>query len=127
MTKEQLQAFAEAVSKSEELQKEYISIQLELTRSNAEKVAKLSQSTDTPFTAQEYLEAVADSSDSSDEMSPEQLHAVAGGVFAPTVGNVVGSILTLGIGCAVLAIHTALMKLPANACRFSSHTGPNLG
>ncbi|HXM02905.1 MAG TPA: hypothetical protein VN939_09905 [Chthoniobacterales bacterium] len=43
MTKEQLQAFAEAVSKSEELQKEYISIQVELARSNAEKLAKLSQ------------------------------------------------------------------------------------
>jgi predicted ribosomally synthesized peptide with nif11-like leader len=76
MGKEKLQAFAEAVSRSEELQKQYTSIQAEIVRSTAEKLAKLSESAGTPFTAEEYLQAVADSSE---ELSTEQLQTVAGG------------------------------------------------
>jgi hypothetical protein len=75
MSKEKLQAFAEAVSKSEELRKQYTSIQIEVARSTAEKLAKLSDSAGTPLTAEEYLQAVADSLD---EMSTEQLQRVAG-------------------------------------------------
>ena len=76
MSKEKLQAFAEAVSKSEELQKQYTSIQVETARSTAEKLARLSETAGTPFTAEEYLQAVAELSE---QMSPEQLHTVAGG------------------------------------------------
>jgi predicted ribosomally synthesized peptide with nif11-like leader len=77
MSREKLQAFAEAVSKSEELQKQYTSIQVETARSTAEQLARLSETAGIPFTAEEYLQAVAESSE---QMSPEQLHTVAGGV-----------------------------------------------
>ena len=46
-------------------------IQVETARLTAEKIAKLSESAGTPFTAEEYLKAVAESSE---EMSVEQLH-----------------------------------------------------
>jgi hypothetical protein len=104
MSQEKLQAFAEAVSKSEELQKRFASIQMEAVRSTAEKLAKLSESAGTPFTADEYLKSVAESSE---EMSAEQLHGVAGGVWEPTAANIVLSIATLGLGCAGIAIKSA--------------------
>ena len=78
MSQEKLQAFAEAVSKSEELQKRVALIQMEAIKSTAEKLAKLSESAGTPFTADEYLHSVAESSE---EMSAQQLQSVAGGVF----------------------------------------------
>jgi hypothetical protein len=78
MSQEKLKAFAEAVSKSEELQKRFASIQVEAAKSIAEKLAKLSESAGTPFTADEYLHSVAESSE---EMSAQQLQSVAGGVF----------------------------------------------
>jgi hypothetical protein len=53
MSQEKLQAFAEALSKSEELQKRFASIQVEAVKSTAEKLAKLSESAGTPFTAEE--------------------------------------------------------------------------
>jgi predicted ribosomally synthesized peptide with nif11-like leader len=115
MSKEKLQAFAEAVSRSEELQKQYTSIQVEMARSTAEKLAKLSESAGTPFTAEEYLKSVADSSE---EMSPEQLHTVAGGVWEPTVANIAHSILTFGIGCAIVAADSATKRGDADACQF---------
>jgi predicted ribosomally synthesized peptide with nif11-like leader len=80
MSKEKLQAFAEAVSKSEELQKQFTAIQVQSARSTAEQVAKLSESVGTPFTAEEYLQAFADSSE---EISDEQLYTVAGGALSP--------------------------------------------
>jgi hypothetical protein len=55
MSQEKLQAFAEAVSKSEELQKLFVFIQMETARSPAENLAKLSGRAGTPFTAEEYL------------------------------------------------------------------------
>ena len=96
MSQEKLQAFAEAVSKSEEMQKRFASIQAEATRSTAEKLAKLSESAGTPFTADEYLKSVAESSE---EMSAEQLHGVAGGVWRPSVDNIMDSLNTMGMGC----------------------------
>jgi Nif11 domain len=47
MSQEKLKAFAEAVSKSEELQKRLNLIQMEAVRSTAEKLAKLSESVGT--------------------------------------------------------------------------------
>lgn len=82
MSKENLQAFAEAVSKSEELQKEVIAIQREATESIAGKVAKLSESAGTPFTAKEYLNSLTDVAA---EISDEQLQEVAGGGFWATI------------------------------------------
>lgn len=76
MSNEKLEAFAEAVSRSEELQKRLAEIQVETARLTAEKIAKLSESAGTPFTAEEYLKSVAESSE---EMSAEQLQSVAGG------------------------------------------------
>jgi hypothetical protein len=76
MSQEKLQAFADALSKSEELQKQFVFIQMETARSTAEKLAKLSESAGTPFTAEEYLKSVAESAE---EMSTEQLRSVAGG------------------------------------------------
>jgi hypothetical protein len=47
----------------------------------------LSESAGTPFTAEEYLKSVAESSE---EMSAEQLHSVAGGVSGEEdVGRIV--------------------------------------
>jgi predicted ribosomally synthesized peptide with nif11-like leader len=105
MSKEKLQAFAEAVSKSEELQKQLAEIQVKIAKSTAEKVAKLSESAGTPFTAEEYLQSVAESSE---QMSNEQLQTVAGGWGNPaSVGFAIGSIITLGIGCLLTAIASA--------------------
>jgi Nif11 domain len=106
MSQEKLQAFAEAVSKSEELQKRFNSIQVEAARATAEKLAKLSESAGTPFTAEEYLSSVVESSE---ELSTEQLHGVAGGVWDPSAGNIVYSIATLGILCAVRAATSAAL------------------
>ena len=105
MSQEKLQAFAEAVSKSAELQKRFASIQAEAARSTAEKLAKLSESAGAPFTVEEYLNSVGESSE---EMSAEQLHSVAGGVWAPTKDNILASIFTFGIKCAVEAITSAV-------------------
>lgn len=80
MSKENLRAFAQAVAKSEELQKQLDSIQTETTRSTAEKLAKLSHSAGTPFTAEEYLQLVAESSE---ELSAAQLQNLAGGILKP--------------------------------------------
>jgi Nif11 domain len=104
MSQEKLQAFAEAVSKSENLQKQVALIQMETLRSTAEKVAKLSESAGTPFTAQEYLRSVAESSE---QLSAEQLHTVAGGVWEPSYKNISYSIFTFGIGCAMQATRSA--------------------
>jgi len=114
MSQEKLQAFAEAVSKSEELQKRFASIQMEAARSTAEKLAKLSESAGTPFTAEEYLKSVAESSE---EMSAEQLHGVAGGVWAPNFTNIMFSIVTAGISCAGAAVYSAVAKGNADLCQ----------
>jgi hypothetical protein len=100
MSQEKLQAFAEAVSKSEELQKQYISIQVEIARSTAEKLAKLSESAGTPFTAEEYLKSVVASSE---EMSTEQLRSVAGGAneFWWTYFESIIPGPNIGVDCAV--------------------------
>jgi len=98
MSQEKIQAFAEAVSQSEELQKRLNLIQMEAVRSTAEKLAKLSESAGTPFTAEEYLKSVAESSE---EMSKEQLQTVAGGLSIDEhVGNLLNSLANPGI-CAV--------------------------
>src|SRR5580704_8695397 len=99
MSKEKLQAFAEAVSRSEELRKQYASIQVEMVRSTAEKLAKLSESAGTPFTAEEYLQAVAESSE---QLSAEQLSRVAGGMGpSGPLDWALTSVMTLGIGCLI--------------------------
>jgi hypothetical protein len=48
-------------------------------------MAKLSESAGTPFTAEEYLKSVAESSE---EMSAEQLHGVAGGGSASATDQI---------------------------------------
>ncbi len=104
MSQEKLQAFAEAVSKSGELQKRFNSIQMEAARSTAEKLAKLSESAGTPFTAEEYLKSVAESAE---EMSTEQLHSVAGGVWEANFKNIFDSIISAGIACIIHAAVSA--------------------
>jgi predicted ribosomally synthesized peptide with nif11-like leader len=106
MSQEKLQAFAEAVSKSEELQKQFKSIQVEALKSTAEKLAKLSESAGTPFTAEEYLKSVAESSE---EMSAQQLHSVAGG------GSFLEEVLkSLSRGSACLDLAIASIRDKAN-------------
>ncbi len=104
MSKQTFTAFAEAVSKSQELQKQLALIQQEIAQSRAEKLAELSESAGTPFTAEEYLRSVAESSE---QLSAEQLHTVAGGVWEPSPKNIVGSIFMLGIGCGIAAAISA--------------------
>jgi predicted ribosomally synthesized peptide with nif11-like leader len=103
MSQEKLKAFAEAVSKSEELQKRFDLIQMEAVRSTAEKLAKLSESAGTPFTAEEYLQAMADSSE---EMSAEQLSRVAGGGEGPRDATqwAIISAFSFGLACLGFAI-----------------------
>lgn len=115
MSKEKVQAFADAVSKSEELQRQCVAIQVEAAKSTAEKMAKLSESAGTPFTAEEYLQSVADSSD---EMSAEQLQGVAGGAWEPNFGNFFFSIVSLGTFCAIKAAASALGPRGVDACQF---------
>ncbi len=105
MSQEKLQAFAEAVSKSEELQKRVALIQAEAAKSTAEKLAKLSESAGTPFTAEEYLKSVAEASD---EMSAQQLERVSGGAWEPNSRNILMSIFTLGSACAISALESAI-------------------
>ena len=104
MSQEKLQAFAEAVSKSEELQKRLALTQLEISRSTAEKMAKLSESAGTPFSAEEYLKSVAESSE---EMSSEQLQSVAGGASADP-NQILDSIYTWLKACTGKIYVTAL-------------------
>jgi hypothetical protein len=113
MSQEKLQAFAEAISKSEELQKRFNSIQVEAARTTAEKLAKLSESAGTPFTAEEYLKSVAESSE---EMSAQQLHSVAGGVWEPSFDNIFASIVSAGLVCALFAAGSAIVKGDADKC-----------
>jgi hypothetical protein len=115
MSQEKLQAFAEAVSKSEELQKRFNSIQVAAARSTAEKLAKLSESAGTPFTAEEYLQSVAESSE---QLSAQQLHSVAGGVWDPSVDNIMISIFSVGIMCGIKATASALAKGDADQCQW---------
>jgi Nif11 domain len=114
MSKEKLQAFAEALSKSEELQKRLAAIQVDSARSTAEKLAKLSESAGTPFTAEEYLKSVAESSE---EMSEAQLHTVTGGAWDPNSRNIVVSIFTLGSACAASALGGDVDKCQIRAGR----------
>jgi hypothetical protein len=114
MSQEKLKAFAEAVSKSEELQKRLNSIQAEAARTTAEKLAKLSESAGTPFTAEEYLRSVAESSE---QLSAEQLHGVAGGVWDTRPDNFVLSIFTVGIACGIVAAISAGEKGHADKCQ----------
>jgi predicted ribosomally synthesized peptide with nif11-like leader len=114
MSKAKLQAFAEAVSKNEELQKRLQSIQVEAARSTAEQIANLSASAGTPFTAEEYLQSVAESSE---EMSVEQLHTVAGGIWEPNAGNITVSIFSMGLFCALQAAASAIGKGDADKCQ----------
>ena len=120
MSQEKLQAFAEAVSKSEELQKRFNSIQMETVRSTAEKLAKLSESAGTPFTAEEYLQSVAESSE---QLSAQQLHSVAGGVWEPTFDNIFVSVFSLGTVCAAFAASSAIKKGGADKCQIEFPRG----
>ena len=104
MIKEKLQAFAEAVSNNEDLQKRLVAIQMESARSTAEKIAKLSESAGTPFTAEEYLQTMEESAK---ELSPEQLHSVAGGAAVSGWESIFGSIVSAGIFCAAMALFSA--------------------
>ena len=110
MSQEKLQAFAEAVSKSEELQKQFASIQAEAVKSTAEKLAKLSESAGTPFTPEEYLKSV---SESSVEMSKEQLQSVAGGgSFDDNFNRIMNSLAfsLLGNDCVINAARSVVDK-----------------
>jgi predicted ribosomally synthesized peptide with nif11-like leader len=113
MSKENLEAFAEAVSKSEELQKRLASLQLEISRSAAEKMAKLSESAGTPFTAEEYLKAVAESSE---EMSAEQLQSVAGGASESPVKQTVCTSLFYSNSWEPGCNQTRVTALPGDEC-----------
>ncbi len=104
MNEEKLQAFAEAVSKSEELQKRLVSVQVEVARSTAEQIAKLSERAGTPFTAEEYLQSVAESSP---ELSADQLRNVSGGV---NIGVAIAiSFASFAVGCFAVAIGSAVL------------------
>lgn len=115
MSNEKLEAFAQAVSKNEELQKRFVSIQAETARSTAEKMADLSKSAGTPFTVDEYLHAIVESSD---EMSEQQLRGVAGGVWEPSADNIMASIFTAGTFCAVRALTSAVELLNPDSCQW---------
>jgi predicted ribosomally synthesized peptide with nif11-like leader len=105
MDKERLQTFAEAVSKNEELRKQFVSIQVEAARSTAEQIAKLSESAGTPFTAEEYLQSVADSSE---ELSADQLQNVAGGAPYGIAEAIALSVISLGVICLTIGIGSAV-------------------
>ena len=120
MSQEKLKAFAEAVSKSEELQKRFDLIQMEAVRSTAEKLAKLSESAGTPFTAEEYLRSVAESSE---QLSTEQLRSVAGGGGDNIINELAGQILLSAIkgfsnNCAVEAARSVVDPKPGFGCLF---------
>jgi Nif11 domain len=111
MSKEKLQAFADALNKSEELRKQLTSIQVEVARSTAEKLAKLSEIAGTPFTAEEYLESIAEASE---ELSQAQLQTVAGGV---TLGEIIAySAASFGFGCLIVGLVSELQPERYRVC-----------
>jgi len=76
---------------------------VEAARSTAEKIAALSESAGTHFTADEYLQTVAESAK---ELSPEQLHNVAGGISETEW--LFFSVGSLGVACLVAGILSAV-------------------
>ncbi len=119
MSQEKLKAFAEAVTKSEELQKRVALIQMEAVKSTAEKLAKLSESAGTPFTAEEYLRSVAESSE---QLSTEQLRSVAGGgdnLIDDTFGEILLSALKgFSNNCVIDAARSIVDPKPGFGCLF---------
>lgn len=115
MSTENLSKFNEAVAASPELQAKLQSIHADAARSAAEKIAALSEAAGTPFTTEEFL---ASANSAENELSEEQLEAVAGGVWQPTAGNICASIFTAGLLCAGWAANSARGKGSADACQF---------
>ena len=119
MSQEKLQAFAKAISKSEELQKRFWLSRFR--RKPPERPPRSSPScprysvAGTAFlTAEEYLRSVAESSE---QLSAEQLHAVAGGAWDTRPDNFVLSIFTVGIACGIVAAVSAIEKGNVDKCQ----------
>lgn len=118
MSTENITKFGEAVATSPELQAKVQSIHAAAAREVAEKIAALSAETDVPFTADDFF---ASTQSAQEELSEEQLDAVAGGAWEPNAGNICASIFTLGLFCAVPAIISVASKAEtgkdASACQ----------
>lgn len=100
MSTENISKFAAATAASPELQAKVQVIQVDAAQATAEKIAALSVEAGTPFTAEEFL---ASATSQTHEISDEQLENVAGGIWRPDDGNVMFSLMTLGIGCGLVA------------------------
>jgi predicted ribosomally synthesized peptide with nif11-like leader len=114
MNNEAITKFTETVAADPELQKEVQSIQQAAARQTAEKLAALSVEAGTPFTAEEFLASVTPASA---ELSEEQLESVAGGTWAPSEGNVMLSIFTLGAGCLIAFNASLAFKNDPDGCQ----------
>ncbi len=104
MNTENLTKFAEAAAADPALKTKIQSIHAQAAREIAEKLAALSAESGTAFTAEEFLAA---GRGQAADLSEEELEAVAGGQWRPSANNIITSILTVGIGCAVDAALSA--------------------
>ncbi len=99
MSTENITKFSEAVAASPELQAKVQSIQVAAARDTAEKMAALSTEAGAPLTAEDFITSAQAARE---DLSDEQLEAVAGGTWRPSAGNITASIFTLGLLCALV-------------------------
>ncbi len=113
MSTENLNKFQALVANDPGLQSRVVSAHQAAARESAEKIAALAAETGAPFTPDEFL---AQANSRLQELSDEQLDAVAGGRGVSTEFKVFMSIISVGIACAVIAIDSQASRGDAARC-----------
>ena len=113
MSKDSVKQMFGKMEKDEALKGKYAELmqahQKDTENKLAEKLIELGKTSGFAFSKEELLAARAelmDKNNSNKELSDDDLEKVAGGGFLKT-GTIVVSILTAGIGCAILSIQAA--------------------
>jgi predicted ribosomally synthesized peptide with nif11-like leader len=113
MPTENITKFSEAVAASPDLQSKVQSIHTQAAREAAQEIASLASAHGTPFTAEEFLEQTTSQVAA---LSDEQLDAVVGGAKTANANDIALSIVSFGIACAALAIHSHMKTGRAETC-----------
>jgi predicted ribosomally synthesized peptide with nif11-like leader len=121
MSAENYSKFVEAVAGDPELAAKVQAIHAATAREVAERLAALSAEAGTPISADEFL---ATASSQAEELSDDQLEAVAGGVWKANAGNIFTSVFSFGVMCAIVATTSAIVRT-ADDCQISRDTGLN--
>ncbi len=101
-----IEKFSAAIANDPELQAKVQAIHADAAKAAAADLADLSREVGTPFTGEEFLASAAATTR---ELSEEELGAVAGGAGwkADSPTNVMASLFSLGLMCAISGILTA--------------------